>query len=207
MHNCVTSHLWLKSALHASSHPCMCTCVLRCGCFLFTRLRPLLRSTALLPALPDVHLRVQREVQVQPLCDFRLGTVATSDHETPPTQRHLDDTQEQDQHQALMRVTKEKTPTADHQHTSQFLLLLQADSRPSQYGNLGKRPRIRRMARAEVEQPQLRPGARKTNGPHGEARSTRTRDGTGRESQHGSARDAERAEHARGFGTRHTTSS
>ena len=28
---------WLKSALHASSHPCMCTCVLRCGCFLFTR--------------------------------------------------------------------------------------------------------------------------------------------------------------------------
>ena len=34
MHNCVTSHLWLKSALHASSHPCMCTCVLRLGCFL-----------------------------------------------------------------------------------------------------------------------------------------------------------------------------
>ena len=38
MHNCVTSHLWLKTALHASSHPCMCTCVLRLGCFLFTRL-------------------------------------------------------------------------------------------------------------------------------------------------------------------------
>ena len=36
------------------------------------------------PALPDVLLRVQREVQVQTLCDFRLGTVATSDHETPP---------------------------------------------------------------------------------------------------------------------------
>ena len=33
MHNRVTSHLWLKSALHASSHPCMCTCVLRCGWF------------------------------------------------------------------------------------------------------------------------------------------------------------------------------
>ena len=45
----------------------------------------LLRPTVLLPALPDVHLRVQREVQVQPLCDFRLGTVATSDHETPLT--------------------------------------------------------------------------------------------------------------------------
>ena len=34
MHSCVTSHLWLKTALHASSHPCMYTCVLRCGCFL-----------------------------------------------------------------------------------------------------------------------------------------------------------------------------
>ena len=32
---------------------------------------------------------VQREVQVQPLCDFRLGTVATSDHETPLTDRTL----------------------------------------------------------------------------------------------------------------------
>ena len=37
MHNCVTSHLWLKTALHASSHPCMCTCVFCRGCFLFTR--------------------------------------------------------------------------------------------------------------------------------------------------------------------------
>ena len=64
---------WLKTALHASSHPCMCTCVLRCGCFLFTRLRPLLRSTALLPALPDVFLRVQREVQVQPPVRLPLG--------------------------------------------------------------------------------------------------------------------------------------
>ena len=45
----------------------------------------LLHPTVLLPALPDVHLRVQREVQVQPLCYFRLGTVATSDHETPLT--------------------------------------------------------------------------------------------------------------------------
>ena len=33
MHIGVTSHLWLMSALHASSHPCMCTCVLRCGLF------------------------------------------------------------------------------------------------------------------------------------------------------------------------------
>ena len=47
--------------------------------------RPLLRPTVLLPALPDVYLRVQREVQVQPLCDFRLGTVVTSDYETPLT--------------------------------------------------------------------------------------------------------------------------
>ena len=64
---------WLKTALHASSHPCMCTCVLRCDCFLFTRLRPLLRSTALLPALPDVFLRVPREVQVQPPVRLPFG--------------------------------------------------------------------------------------------------------------------------------------
>ena len=86
MHNGVTSHLWLKSALHASSHPCMCTCVLRLGFFLLACLCSLLRPTVLLPALPDVYLRVQREVQVQPLCDFRLGTAVTSDYETPLTE-------------------------------------------------------------------------------------------------------------------------
>ena len=73
MHIGVTSHLWLKSALHASSHPCMCTCVLRLGCFLLTCLCSLLRPTVLLPALPDVHLSVQREVQVQPPVRLPLG--------------------------------------------------------------------------------------------------------------------------------------
>ena len=73
MHIGVTSHLWLKSALHASSHPCMCTCVLRCGCFLLARLCSLLRPTVLLPALPDVHLSVQREVQVQLPVRLPLG--------------------------------------------------------------------------------------------------------------------------------------
>ena len=34
---------------------------------------PLLRPTVLLPALPDVHLRVQREVQVQPPVRLPLG--------------------------------------------------------------------------------------------------------------------------------------
>ena len=33
----------------------------------------LLRPTVLLPALPDVHLRVQREVQVQPPVRLPLG--------------------------------------------------------------------------------------------------------------------------------------
>ena len=64
---------WLKSALHASSHPCMCTCVLRCGCFLLACLCSLLRPTVLLPALPDVHLSVQREVQVQHPVRLPLG--------------------------------------------------------------------------------------------------------------------------------------
>ena len=81
-------------------------------------------------------------------------------------------------------MTKEKTPTAEHQHIPPSILLHQADSHPSQmskhsgpHGNLGKRPRIRRLARAELELRQLRPGARKTNGPHGETRSTRTETG------------------------------
>ena len=34
---------------------------------------PLLRPTVLLPALPDVHLSVQREVQVQPPVRLPLG--------------------------------------------------------------------------------------------------------------------------------------
>ena len=43
------------------------------------------RSVALLPALPDVFLRVPREVEVQSPVRLPLGTVATSDHETPLT--------------------------------------------------------------------------------------------------------------------------
>ena len=85
MHIGVTSHLWLKSALHASSHPCMCTCVLRLGRFLLDCLCSLFRPTVLLPALPDVHLRVQREVQVQPLVRLPLGDRGHSVHETPLT--------------------------------------------------------------------------------------------------------------------------
>ena len=81
----VTSHLWLKSALHASSHPCMCTCVLRCGWFLFTRLLflfvPLLFFRPFQMSSSEFH----EKLKSKPLCDFRLGTVATSDHETPLT--------------------------------------------------------------------------------------------------------------------------
>ena len=85
MHNFVTSHLWLKSALHASSHPCMCTCVLRLGCFLLACLvlyfvppfsfQPFLMFTS----------EFNERSRSNPLCDFRLGTVVTSDHETPLT--------------------------------------------------------------------------------------------------------------------------
>ena len=71
----IVSHrtCWLKSASSASSHPCMCTCVLRLGCFLLACLCSLLRPTVLLPALPDVYLSAQREVQVQPPEQLPLG--------------------------------------------------------------------------------------------------------------------------------------
>ena len=73
MHNGVTSHLWLKSASYASSHPCMRTCVLFLVCLLPCVLRFLPRLTVLLPALPDVHLSVQREVHVKPPVLLQLG--------------------------------------------------------------------------------------------------------------------------------------
>ena len=85
MHNCVTSHLWLKSALHASSHPCMCTCVLRLGCFLF--ISPVFYFVPPFSFQPFLMftLEFNERSRSNPLCDFRLGTVATSDHETPLT--------------------------------------------------------------------------------------------------------------------------
>ena len=43
------------------------------------------RLTVLLPALPDVHLSVHREVHAKPLRDFSLGSVVTSDYVTPLT--------------------------------------------------------------------------------------------------------------------------
>ena len=86
MHNCVTSHLWLKSALHASSHPCMCTlCV---ASWLFSpRLSLFSTSSTPFSFQPfQMFTSVFNErFRSNPLCDFRLGTVATSDHETPLT--------------------------------------------------------------------------------------------------------------------------
>ena len=85
MHIGFTSHLWLKSASYASSHPCMCTCVLRLDCFLLACLvfyfvppfsfQPFLMFTSAL----------NERSRSNPLCDFRLGTVVTSDYETPLT--------------------------------------------------------------------------------------------------------------------------
>ena len=51
----------------------MRTCAVRCGGFLLGRLCSLPRLTVLLPALPDVHLSAQREVQVQPPVRLPLG--------------------------------------------------------------------------------------------------------------------------------------
>ena len=85
MHNGVTSHLWLKSALHASSHSCMCTCVLRLGCFLLAC--PVLYFVPPFSFQPFLMFTsaFNERSRSNPLCDFRLGTVVTSDHETPLT--------------------------------------------------------------------------------------------------------------------------
>ena len=76
---------WLKSALHASSHPCMCTCVLRLGCFLF--ISPIFYFVPPFSFQPFLMFTSEfnERSRSNPLCDFRLGTVATSDHETPLT--------------------------------------------------------------------------------------------------------------------------
>ena len=76
---------WLKSALHASSHPCMCTCVLRLGCFLF--ISPVFYFVPPFSFQPFLMFTSEfnERSRSNPLCDFRLGTVATSDHETPLT--------------------------------------------------------------------------------------------------------------------------
>ena len=77
--------MWLKSALHASSHPCMCTCVLRLGCFLF--ISPVFYFVPPFSFQPFLMFTSEfnERSRSNPLCDFRLGTVATSDHETPLT--------------------------------------------------------------------------------------------------------------------------
>ena len=51
----------------------MRTCVLFLVCPLPCIFWSLLRPTVLLPALPDVYISAQREVQVQPLVRLPLG--------------------------------------------------------------------------------------------------------------------------------------
>ena len=91
MHNGVTSHLWLKSALHASSHPCMCTCVLRLGCFLLVCLVLYFVPPFSFQSFQMFTSAFNERSRSNPLCDFRLGIVVTSDHETPLTVRKVKD--------------------------------------------------------------------------------------------------------------------
>ena len=86
MHNGVTSHLWLKSALHASSHPCMCTCVC-CVLVVFSSTVSVLYFVPPFSFQPFLMFTSEfnERSRSNPLCDFRLGTVVTSDHETPLT--------------------------------------------------------------------------------------------------------------------------
>ena len=126
MHNCVTSHLWLKSALHASSHPCMCTCVLRLGCFLL--ISPVfyfVPSFSFQPFLMFTSEFNERS-RSNPLCDFRLGTVATSDHETLLT--------EEGAGLLLPRIVAEKSPEVERRRF--YVLFVDIEA----HGHMGSCP-------------------------------------------------------------------
>ena len=79
--------LWLKIASCVSSHPCMRTCVLCLDCFLLAFLvfylvslfhfQPFLMSTS----APNERSRSN------PLCNSSLGSVVTSDYDTPHRRR------------------------------------------------------------------------------------------------------------------------
>ena len=76
---------WLKFASCVSSHPCMRTCVLRLDCFLLACLVFYLVSLFLFqPFLMSTSAPNERSMS-NPLCDFRLGSVVTSDYVTPLT--------------------------------------------------------------------------------------------------------------------------
>ena len=63
----------------------MCTCVLRLGCFLLAC--PVLYFVPPFSFQPFLMFTSEfnERSRSNPLCDFRLGTVVTSDHETPLT--------------------------------------------------------------------------------------------------------------------------
>ena len=65
----------------------MCTCVLRLGCFLLAC--PVLYFVPPFSFQPFLMFTSEfnERSRSNPLCDFRLGTVATSDHETPLTEQ------------------------------------------------------------------------------------------------------------------------
>ena len=71
----IVSHRTCGSSPPCTRHPihALCTCVLRCGLFLFTRLLFLFVPLLFFPALPDVFLRVPREVEVQTPVWLPLG--------------------------------------------------------------------------------------------------------------------------------------
>ena len=95
--------LWLKIASCVSSHPCMRTCVLRLDCFLlaclFFYLVSLFSFQPFLMFTSEFHERLKSKA----LCDFRLGTVATSDHETPLTHHDSGEQVEERLHQDQQR--------------------------------------------------------------------------------------------------------
>ena len=91
MHNCVTSHLCLKTALARvipSMHVHLCVALWLISLHpspVFYFVPPLFFQPFQMSS-SEFHERFRSN----PLCDFRLGTVATSDHETPLTPLELD---------------------------------------------------------------------------------------------------------------------
>ena len=86
MHNCVTSHLLAQDRLARvipSMHVHLCVAL---WLFLFTRLLSSASSHRFsFQPFQMLTSEFNERSRSNPLCDFRLGTVATSDHETPLT--------------------------------------------------------------------------------------------------------------------------
>ena len=80
----IAEDMLLKFA-ESGHHPCMCTCVFRLVCFLLACLVLYFVSPFSFQPFLMFTSALNERSRSNTLCDFRLGTVVTSDHETPLT--------------------------------------------------------------------------------------------------------------------------